>query len=388
MSLQSHQIVDQTHPSSSLLQGVRMGRKGNLEVDGISFPVVDLVSVGSNEVDQKPVIHHHIHHIHHHQSVEDAHSTAVAATTNSVNPVFWQQTYASDQYNNFQNLGLQENLLELGSEPSAQLVQHPMFEMENDFQMAATPLMVGSEMNMAGNVNANIPPNYQMSQSMNGLNAISTHQSLYINSDQVTQTPALPMPSSANGGNASTGVTAVKPKTRAKRGQATDPHSIAERLRREKISERMKNLQQLVPNSNKTDKASMLDEIIEYVKFLQVQLKVLSMSRLGSAGTVVPFISDNHSDEFLESYGLGELEEDSSEYEETMAFEEELARLLDSDIATAMQYLQAKGLCLMPTSLASAISSCKGSSASIIPPGRNKPDRDDDDNIIIHNTPQ
>lgn len=92
--------------------------------------------------------------------------------------------------------------------------------------------------------------------------------------------------------------------------------------------------------------------------------------------------------QFLESYGLGELEEDSSEYEETMAFEEELARLLDSDIATAMQYLQAKGLCLMPTSLASAISSCKGSSASIIPPGRNKPDRDDDDNIIIHNTPQ
>lgn len=65
---------------------------------------------------------------------------------------------------------------------------------------------------------------------MNGLNAISTHQSLYINSDQVTQTPALPMPSSANGGNASTGVTAVKPKTRAKRGQATDPHSIAERV--------------------------------------------------------------------------------------------------------------------------------------------------------------
>jgi hypothetical protein len=36
----------------------------------------------------------------------------------------------------------------------------------------------------------------------------------------------------------------------------------------------MKALQELVPNSNKTDKASMLDEIIDYVKFLQLQVKV------------------------------------------------------------------------------------------------------------------
>jgi len=44
---------------------------------------------------------------------------------------------------------------------------------------------------------------------------------------------------------------APKPRVRARRGQATDPHSIAERLRREKISDRMKNLQELVPNSNR-----------------------------------------------------------------------------------------------------------------------------------------
>ncbi|PTQ26732.1 hypothetical protein MARPO_0502s0001, partial [Marchantia polymorpha] len=67
---------------------------------------------------------------------------------------------------------------------------------------------------------------------------------------------------------------AARPRVRARRGQATDPHSIAERLRRERIAERMKALQELVPNSNKTDKASMLDEIIEYVKFLQLQVKV------------------------------------------------------------------------------------------------------------------
>ncbi|GJN37167.1 hypothetical protein PR202_gb26093 [Eleusine coracana subsp. coracana] len=38
---------------------------------------------------------------------------------------------------------------------------------------------------------------------------------------------------------------------RARRGQATDSHSLAERVRREKISERMKLLQSLVPGCNK-----------------------------------------------------------------------------------------------------------------------------------------
>ncbi|ONI28155.1 hypothetical protein PRUPE_1G127000 [Prunus persica] len=43
---------------------------------------------------------------------------------------------------------------------------------------------------------------------------------------------------------------------------------------------------------SQTDKASMLDEIIDYVKFLQLQVKVLSMSRLGGAATVAPLVAD------------------------------------------------------------------------------------------------
>jgi 23S rRNA pseudoU1915 N3-methylase RlmH len=38
---------------------------------------------------------------------------------------------------------------------------------------------------------------------------------------------------------------------RARRGQATNSHSLAERVRREKISERMRLLQELVPGCNK-----------------------------------------------------------------------------------------------------------------------------------------
>ncbi|WVZ92400.1 hypothetical protein U9M48_038470 [Paspalum notatum var. saurae] len=65
---------------------------------------------------------------------------------------------------------------------------------------------------------------------------------------------------------------------RARKGQATNRHSLAERLRREKISERMKLLQDLVPGCSKvTGKAVMLDEIINYVQSLQRQVEFLSM---------------------------------------------------------------------------------------------------------------
>ncbi|KAL0872874.1 hypothetical protein Bca101_022579 [Brassica carinata] len=83
-----------------------------------------------------------------------------------------------------------------------------------------------------------------------------------------TQTQSQATASTTTGGTAATPQT--KPKVRARRGQATDPHSIAERLRRERIAERMKSLQELVPNGN----------------------KVLSMSRLGGAASVSSQVSE------------------------------------------------------------------------------------------------
>ncbi|XVE74420.1 hypothetical protein DITRI_Ditri12bG0015700 [Diplodiscus trichospermus] len=77
---------------------------------------------------------------------------------------------------------------------------------------------------------------------------------------------------------------------RARRGQATNSHSLAERVRREKISERMKFLQDLVPGCSKvTGKAVMLDEIINYVQSLQRQVEVLEqISQLPISNLVVP----------------------------------------------------------------------------------------------------
>ncbi|KAI3829863.1 hypothetical protein L1987_03993 [Smallanthus sonchifolius] len=80
---------------------------------------------------------------------------------------------------------------------------------------------------------------------------------------------------------------------RARRGQATDSHSLAERVRREKISERMKLLQNLVPNCNKvTGKALMLDEIINYVQSLQRQVEFLSM-KLATLNPSLDFDTDD-----------------------------------------------------------------------------------------------
>ncbi|KAI3462474.1 hypothetical protein Pfo_019137 [Paulownia fortunei] len=81
---------------------------------------------------------------------------------------------------------------------------------------------------------------------------------------------------------------------RARRGQATDSHSLAERARREKISKKMKCLQDLVPGCSKvTGKAGMLDEIINYVQSLQKQVEFLSM-KLAASNPRLDFSIDNY----------------------------------------------------------------------------------------------
>ncbi|XP_024023734.1 transcription factor bHLH63 isoform X2 [Morus notabilis] len=74
---------------------------------------------------------------------------------------------------------------------------------------------------------------------------------------------------------------------RARRGQATDSHSLAERARREKIRERLQFLQSLVPGCDKiTGKAQVLDEIIKYVQSLQNLVERLA-AKLASANSML-----------------------------------------------------------------------------------------------------
>ncbi|CAL9082256.1 unnamed protein product [Musa acuminata var. zebrina] len=81
---------------------------------------------------------------------------------------------------------------------------------------------------------------------------------------------------------------------RARRGQATDSHSLAERARREKINARMKLLQELVPGCSKiTGTALVLDEIINHVQSLQRQVEFLSM-KLAAVNPRIDFSGLDH----------------------------------------------------------------------------------------------
>ncbi|CAM8891661.1 unnamed protein product [Rhodiola kirilowii] len=75
----------------------------------------------------------------------------------------------------------------------------------------------------------------------------------------------------------------------SKRSRAAEVHNLSERRRRDRINEKMRALQELIPNCNKVDKASMLDEAIEYLKTLQLQVQLQMMS-MGSGLCMPPMM--------------------------------------------------------------------------------------------------
>ncbi|KAL1544321.1 transcription factor bHLH84-like [Salvia divinorum] len=86
--------------------------------------------------------------------------------------------------------------------------------------------------------------------------------------------------SSSSSRSRRSGAQDMKGKARACRGSATDPQSLYARKRRERINERLRILQNLVPNGTKVDISTMLEEAVQYVKFLQLQIKLLSSDDL------------------------------------------------------------------------------------------------------------
>lgn len=81
-------------------------------------------------------------------------------------------------------------------------------------------------------------------------------------------------------------------KPKPKSSSSKDPQSVAAKNRRERISERLKVLQELVPNGSKVDLVTMLEKAISYVKFLQLQAKVLATDEFWPAqGGKAPDIS-------------------------------------------------------------------------------------------------
>ncbi|KAJ7010147.1 uncharacterized protein [Populus alba] len=84
---------------------------------------------------------------------------------------------------------------------------------------------------------------------------------------------------------------------RARRGEATDRHSLAERVRRERISAKMKLLQSLVPGCDQiTGKALILDEIVRYVQSLK--------DRVGSLEAELALVNEMVINDFKVSHNM------------------------------------------------------------------------------------
>ncbi|PWA80713.1 transcription factor UNE12 [Artemisia annua] len=107
--------------------------------------------------------------------------------------------------------------------------------------------------------------------------------------------------------------------------------------------------------SASTDRAAMLDEIVDYVKFLRLQVKVLSMSRLGGASAVAPLVTDIPISSVEDEGGEGGRNQPAWEKWSNDGTERQVAKLMEENVGAAMQFLQSKALCIMPISLASAI---------------------------------
>ncbi|KAJ8748420.1 hypothetical protein K2173_003057 [Erythroxylum novogranatense] len=113
------------------------------------------------------------------------------------------------------------------------------------------------------------------------------------------------------------------------------------RERRLRIAAGLKALQELLPYPVNASQAGILDEVIDYIKYLQLQMRELSQSRLGGEATSGDFIS-------IQGYGH------SFVYEQMRKehLEEMVGKLLEINPSVASNLLQSKGLVLMPMALA------------------------------------
>ncbi|KAM3216768.1 bHLH transcription factor RHL1 isoform X1 [Capsicum annuum] len=125
--------------------------------------------------------------------------------------------------------------------------------------------------------------------------------------------------------------------------------ALSDRHRRMRIAERIEALGELFPCSKQGGKESLMDEIIDHIKYLQFQIKDLSRSRLGGEPASIPFVNLEVLTDFQ---GCGHYTLDEQQIE---PLEDTMGKLLEMNPSMATQLLESKGLFVMPMALAEGL---------------------------------
>ncbi|XP_021805695.1 uncharacterized protein LOC110749817 isoform X1 [Prunus avium] len=147
-------------------------------------------------------------------------------------------------------------------------------------------------------------------------------------------------------GDKKDGVSQVDPRARSAlpdfhsqphRHISTQRAALTDRSRRMRIAERLDALRELLPISTEGGQSFVVDDVIDHIKFLQLQIKDLCRSRLGGETITEPII-------FREGYGHYFCHQKML----NEPLEEMMGKLLETNPMAASQLLENKDLLLLP----------------------------------------
>ncbi|XP_020580673.1 transcription factor bHLH66-like isoform X2 [Phalaenopsis equestris] len=133
------------------------------------------------------------------------------------------------------------------------------------------------------------------------------------------------------------------------------PKVLSSRIYRAKVAEAIKALKNALPFSEMGNQASILDNVIDYIKFLKLRLNVLSQTRLTGEASAHSFVH-------IEGFGHYLLHPQT--YHQPL--EEMVGNLLKSNPQVANELLEHKGLAIVPmdsayTALQNSLNPCSNS---------------------------